>query len=85
VTNDQLWGAVFLALGAFQAWSIYRSLESGKWAFWILGRVRIPDVDHRAHPIGFWAGVTWDVFAMIFGIFLGAYFLAPLVLRIFGK
>lgn len=85
MTNDQLWGAVILALGAFQAWWVYRSVDSGKWALWIVGRMPIASVDRRTHPIGFWAGVTWDVFGMIFLLYLGTYFVAPLALPMFGK
>jgi hypothetical protein len=82
VTSNELWGAVFLALGAFQAWRIYSSVNSGRWIISYLVDV---SVDRRAHPISFWAGVTWEVFAMTIILFLGIYVVAPWILSILVK
>ncbi len=92
MTNDQLWGAVLLALGVFQAFWLYRELESGNWSsLWggwrsgPNGTVPILSADRRSHPIFFWIGVAWDAFAMVMLAGLGAYDIAPLVLRVLGK
>jgi hypothetical protein len=64
VTHHQLWGAIFLAAAAFQAWQAFSSASSGKWTF----RLYRITVDHRTSPIGFWVCIAWSLFAM--GLFL---------------
>jgi hypothetical protein len=81
VTNDQLGGSLALALGLFEAWRIYSSIDTGKWIISYLPKISI---GRGAHPISFWVGVTWDVFVMMVLLYLGAYFLAPLILPRFG-
>ena len=86
MTNDQLWGAVFIALGVFQAGWIYRLLDSGQWkSVWGTRRNPILIADRRANPFGFWAGVTWEVLAMIIIMSLGAYMVGPSILSVLGK
>jgi hypothetical protein len=82
VTTDQLWGAAFLALGVFEGWRIYRSVDTGRWTLSYIAKVSFARV---AHPISFWACVTLNVLAMIALLFLGAYIIAPLTLLIIGK
>ena len=85
MTHDELWGAVFLALGVFQACRLFSSLDSGKWTYWPYGREPLLTVDRRAHPIGFSFCVAWQALAMTVLVLLGAYEIAPFVLPIFGK
>jgi lipid-A-disaccharide synthase-like uncharacterized protein len=79
VTDDQLWGAAFLALGAFEAWRIYRSVDSGKW---IISYVAKVSIGRSAHPMSFWVGVALDVLMMVFLLFLGTYDVAPSILSV---
>jgi hypothetical protein len=80
VSNDQLWGAGLLALGALTALTLYQTLDSGRWTFWLWrGRpdpvdgVPIPRIDRRFHPIAFWLCVTWEASALMMLTGLGVF------------
>ena len=92
MTNDQLWGAIFLALGIFQAWCVFRALDTNNWSSLVGGwravegeRVPVLSADRHSQPIAFWIGVTWEAAAMILFVTLGAYELAPLILQALGR